>query len=91
MEAFSWRVLPRIPEDSRLIADRHTNTVFPITRFSSREEVDRRLRMEALSSAGLESMTLVSAALQNGHFMVWTPPHFCSSANLSSKHLFAPG
>ncbi len=42
MEASFWRVLPRIPEDSRLIADRHTNTVFPITRFSSREEVDRR-------------------------------------------------
>jgi len=33
----------------------------------------RRLRMELLSSAGLESMTFVSDALQNGHFIDLPP------------------
>lgn len=36
-----YRVLPGIPADSRLYADRHTNTVFPITRFSSVEQVEK--------------------------------------------------
>lgn len=52
----SYRVLPGVPNDFRLIADRHTDTLFPITRFSSREEVDRRreeLRFNLRMAAGL--------------------------------------
>ncbi len=56
MNTSLYKVLPRIPEDSRLAADRHTNTVFPITRFASREEVERRreeLRFNLRMAAGL--------------------------------------
>lgn len=51
-----YKVLPRIPEDSRLIADRHTHTLFPITKFFSREEVEKRreeLRFNLRMAAGL--------------------------------------
>ncbi len=37
-----YRVLPGVPDDLRLVADRHTDTHFPITRFASREEVESR-------------------------------------------------
>ena len=36
------RVFENRPYDARLTADRHTYTVFPIARFSSREEVEKR-------------------------------------------------
>ena len=36
------RVFEKRPYDARLTADRHTSTVFPITRFSSREEIEKR-------------------------------------------------
>ncbi len=51
-----FQVLSRTPADSRLTADRHTNTVFPITRFHSREEVEHRreeLRFNLQMAAGL--------------------------------------
>ncbi|MBQ8577176.1 MAG: acetylxylan esterase [Clostridia bacterium] len=50
------RVLGYAPDDKRFSVDRHTNTVFPITRFSSREEVERRreeLRFSLRMAAGL--------------------------------------
>ena len=56
MDTSPYKVLPRIPDDSRLTADRHTNTVFPITRFSSREDVEKRreeLRFNLRMAAGL--------------------------------------
>ena len=51
-----YKVLDYGPADDRLTADRHTNTHFPITRFHSREEVDRRreeLRFNLRMAAGL--------------------------------------
>ena len=51
-----YQVLTYPPDDSRRNVNRHTNTVFPITRFSSREEVDRRreeLRFNLRMAAGL--------------------------------------
>ncbi len=51
-----YTVLGYTPDDARLNAERHTNTVFPITTFSSREEVDRRreeLRFNLRMAAGL--------------------------------------
>ena len=51
-----YKVFNRIPGDSRLVADRHTNTVFPITRFSSREQVEKRreeLKFDLRMAAGL--------------------------------------
>ncbi len=51
-----YNVLGYTPDDARLNAARHTNTVFPITTFSSREEVDRRreeLRFNLRMAAGL--------------------------------------
>jgi len=51
-----YKVLGYAPDDSRLQVNRHTNTVFPITRFSSREEVDARreqLRFTLRMAAGL--------------------------------------
>ena len=52
----TYKVLGYAPDDARLHVSRHTNTVFPITRFSSREEVDRRreeLRFNLRMAAGL--------------------------------------
>jgi len=51
-----FQVLGYRPDDSRLHSNRHTNTVFPITRFSSREEVEQRreeLRFNLRMAAGL--------------------------------------
>lgn len=51
-----YKVLTYRPDDDRLHVSRHTNTVFPITRFSSREEVDKRreeLRFNLQMAAGL--------------------------------------
>ncbi len=51
-----YSVLGYPPHDARLGISRHTNTVFPITRFSSREEVERRreeLRFNLRMAAGL--------------------------------------
>ena len=51
-----YNVLGYTPDDARLNVARHTNTVFPITTFSSREEVERRreeLRFNLRMSAGL--------------------------------------
>ena len=51
-----YNVLGYTPDDARLNADRHTNTVYPITTFSSREEVDQRreeLRFNLRMAAGL--------------------------------------
>ena len=36
------RIFESHPFDARLVADRHTNTVFPITRFRTVEEVEKR-------------------------------------------------
>ena len=50
------RVFEKAPHDARLFADRHTDTVFPITRFSSRDQVERRreeLRFNLRMAAGL--------------------------------------
>ena len=50
------KVLGFPPEDARLYVSRHTNTVFPITTFSSKEEVDARreeLRFNLRMAAGL--------------------------------------
>ena len=52
----AYKVLPHRSGDARLVADRHTNTLFPITKFSSREEVERRreeLRFNLQMAAGL--------------------------------------
>ncbi len=52
----TYKVLGWLPDDSRLHVDRHTNTVFPITRFSSREEVEKRreeLQFNLRMAAGL--------------------------------------
>ncbi len=52
----AYKVLGFTPDDARLQANRHTNTVFPITTFSSREEVDVRreaLRFNLRMAAGL--------------------------------------
>ena len=51
-----YQVLGYPPRDERLYRNRHTNTVFPITAFSSREEVERRreaLRFNLRMAAGL--------------------------------------
>ena len=51
-----YSVLGFPPHDRRLDVSRHTDTVFPITHFSSREEVDRRreeLRFNLRMAAGL--------------------------------------
>ncbi len=51
-----YNVLGYTPDDARLNVARHTNTVFPITTFSSREEVDHRreeLRFNLRMAAGL--------------------------------------
>lgn len=52
----TYKVLGFPPEDARLYVSRHTNTVFPITTFSSKEEVDARreeLRFNLRMAAGL--------------------------------------
>ena len=52
----SYRVLGYAPDDARLSIERHTDTKYPITRFSSREEVDARreeLKFNLQMSAGL--------------------------------------
>jgi len=51
-----------------------------------------RRRIEELSSVGLESMTRVSAALQNGHFIPFSfsfgqSPDFFRTANLAAQRL----
>ena len=51
-----YSILGYPPHDARLGISRHTNTVFPITRFTSREEVERRreaLRFNLRMAAGL--------------------------------------
>ncbi len=51
-----YKVLTYRPDDDRLHVSRHTNTVFPITRFSSREEVEKRrdeLQFNLRMAAGL--------------------------------------
>jgi len=51
-----YRVLGYVPDDERLREIRHTNTVFPITRFSAREDVEKRreeLRFNLRMAAGL--------------------------------------
>ncbi|MBQ8407634.1 MAG: acetylxylan esterase [Clostridia bacterium] len=51
-----YKVLGYAPDDSRLRLTRHTGTVYPITRFNSREEVERRreeLQYNLRMSAGL--------------------------------------
>ncbi|MBO7404151.1 MAG: acetylxylan esterase, partial [Clostridia bacterium] len=56
MNRSAFQVLGGIPSDSRLTADRHTDTRFPTTRFFSREEADRRreeLRYNLRMAAGL--------------------------------------
>ncbi|MCR5682879.1 MAG: acetylxylan esterase [Clostridiales bacterium] len=52
----AFQVLGGIPSDSRLTADRHTDTRFPPTRFFTREEAERRreeLRFNVRMAAGL--------------------------------------
>ena len=54
--ADQYRVLGYTPDDARLRADRHTNSVLPATHFSSPEEVERRreeLRFNLRMAAGL--------------------------------------
>ena len=51
-----YQVLGYPPNDARLRISRHTNSIFPITRFSSREEVETRreeLRFNLCMAAGL--------------------------------------
>jgi len=51
-----YKVLGFTPDDARLNRNRHTNSVFPITKFSSREEVEKRraeLRFNLRMAAGL--------------------------------------
>lgn len=51
-----YNALGFMPDDARLNITRHTNTVYPITTFSSREEVERRreeLRFNLRMAAGL--------------------------------------
>ncbi|MBQ5356528.1 MAG: acetylxylan esterase [Clostridia bacterium] len=51
-----YSVIPHPPLDARFAADRHTDTVFPIRHFSSREEVDAQreeLRFNLRMAAGL--------------------------------------
>ena len=50
------KVLNFVPDDARLHVNRHTNTVFPITRFSSVESIEKRreeLRFSLRMAAGL--------------------------------------
>ncbi len=52
----TYKVLGWLPDDSRLHVNRHTNTVFPVTRFSSREEIEKRrkeLQFNLRMAAGL--------------------------------------
>ena len=52
----SYSVLGYPPHDRRLDVSRHTNSIFPITCFSSREEVEKRreeLRFNLRMAAGL--------------------------------------
>lgn len=52
----AYRVLPGVPADHRLTAERHTDTRFAPTRFDSRAEADRRreeLRFSLRMAAGL--------------------------------------
>lgn len=56
MRNSEYQVLPRVPDDARLTADRHTDTRFAPTRFFTKEEADRRreeLRFHLRMSAGL--------------------------------------
>ena len=51
-----YQVLPHPPYDLRLTADRHTDTHFPMPRFTSREDVDARreeLKFNLRMAAGL--------------------------------------
>ena len=51
-----YQVLPHSPLDNRLTADRHTDTHFPLPRFTSREDVDARreaLKFNLRMAAGL--------------------------------------
>ncbi len=51
-----YKVLGFPPDDARLTRNRHTNSVFPITKFTSREEVEKRreeLRFNLRMAAGL--------------------------------------
>ena len=52
----SSRVLGYVPDDARLHVNRHTNTVFPVARFASRDEVETRrkeLKRNLQMAAGL--------------------------------------
>ena len=52
----NYRVLGFPPHDARLSLSRHTNSIFPITTFSSKEQVERRreeLRFNLRMAAGL--------------------------------------
>ena len=54
-----YKVLPGIPADGRLTAMRHTDSLLPITRFFSTDEVEKRkreLRENLLMAAGLFPM-----------------------------------
>lgn len=51
-----YKVLGYAPDDARRNVSRHTNTVFPVTTFSSREEIEKRreeLRFNLRMAAGL--------------------------------------
>ena len=52
----TYRVLGYAPDDSRLRIDRHTDTVYPITRFYSKQDVEKRkeeLKFNLRMAAGL--------------------------------------
>ena len=92
-----YKVLTYLPDDERLHVSRHTNTVFPITRFHSAEEVDRRreeLRFNLRMAAGLypwpEKMPLNTKTENVGTYdgysvkkiMFESRPGFWSTGNL---------
>lgn len=52
----AYKVLPHPPGDARLATDRHTNTLYPITQYASREAIEQRreeLRFSLRMAAGL--------------------------------------
>ena len=96
-----YQVLGYPPNDARLRISRHTNSIFPITRFSSREEVETRreeLRFNLRMAAGLypwPEKTPLNAKYEDvGIFdgysvkkiMFETRPGFWSTGNLYLPH-----
>ncbi len=96
-----YTVLGYAPHDARFGTSRHTNTVFPITHFSSREEIERRreeLRFNLRMAAGLypwpEKTPLNTKYEDVGTFdgytvkkiMFETRPGFWSTGNLYLPH-----